>query len=315
MSLQRSALRKGNNEYLKVHGGGGGGEYETRIKVKDYKIFYDPRCDTFMDLLLSFASELVGTAAFIFLATGAIYSFFFVTGEPSNPSVVDEETFVVAIAFGLALTAAFNATNCISGGGLNPVVTFVAMFMGKLTVVRAIIYTIAQLVGGILGSAFVLSITPGYIKAYTDYEKYAGCTILNSNLSLGFGVWVETLLTFIFTLVIALTVIDPIDKGMKTESHNFFRSLIPGVTLSALMLVGYPLTGCSLNPARSLGPAIIASYYSNFGIYWAGPYAGACITVVVYWVLLLFMIDKRRDFVYGNDRIEIRAKNPEAGNN
>lgn len=269
---------------------------DTKYTPKGVGWIYDDR-DTFKNLLLSFMSELLFTAIFVFLGTGTIYSYF-LGSDTAEIGITDQAgVLTISLGFGLSLTACLYASINISGGGLNPVLAFAFWGINNISMIRTLVYIVAQLVGGLLGSGFLYSIVPQSIIQDNSFYRYAGATVLNLNYySIGFGVWVETVLTFFFTMIVILTVGKPIsEKRTEQDPDNkyavpLFACIGPGAALSVLMMIGYRLTGCSLNPARSLGPAVISNFYNSFGVYWGGPFAGAAIAILLY--ILMAMLSE-----------------------
>ncbi|WP_461226041.1 MIP/aquaporin family protein [Lacticaseibacillus suihuaensis] len=198
-------------------------------------------------------SEFLGTFLLVFLGSGAVL---FAKGD----------ALTIAIGFGLAITVSAYAFGGISGGHFNPAVTTAMMINGRTPVGEGFAYMVAQIIGAIAASGAV-RVVVGALKlptnqlAQTDFPK----------LDVGTAFFVEALATFLFLMVIlAVTA--------KTGNGDF-AGLTIGVTLMLLIIFSVNLTGASLNPARSIGPALFAggSALSHLWLYIVAPEVGAVV--------------------------------------
>ena len=196
---------------------------------------------------------------------------------------------LTALAFGLVIVGMAYCIGNISGCHINPAVSLGVLISGRMDTKDFCGYVVAQCLGALAGAGILAAIfSAGNVTDMTasaDLAKGAfglGCNGLggvgDSALA---GLLVECLLTFFFVLTI-IGVTDP-DAG-----HGSFGGLIIGLTLVLIHIFGIGLTGTSVNPARSLGPAIVAAISGNtnaIGVLWvfiAGPFAGAALAAVVY---------------------------------
>ena len=189
------------------------------------------------DLIRKAAAEFAGTALLVFLGVGSA-----VFGIDKIGSVG------VALAFGLTLLALAYAIGPISGCHVNPAVTLGALTSGRLTVVDAAGYWIAQLLGGIAGAAVLKLMTSDFGKV-KDQTGTGGANDWGMSISGGGAFVLEMALGFVLVLVVLLVTADAAAPG--------FAGLAIGLTLTVANLVGIPLDGASVNPARSLGPALM----------------------------------------------------------
>lgn len=182
-------------------------------------------------------AEFVGTFALVFLAVGAA-----VTGVVSMGGVG------VALAFGAVLTFLVFAIGSVSGAHVNPAVTLAMLVGRKMPVPEAVTYMGAQVAGAVAG-AFVLWIL---VKTgITDETGAMGSNAYGEATGGALGAFIlETVLTALFVLVILLVT----EKGI----HPVGTGIAIGAALTTAHLVAIPLTGTSVNPARSLGPALFA---------------------------------------------------------
>jgi aquaporin Z len=172
---------------------------------------------------------------------------------------------VAPFGFGLGLLAAIQATGHVSGGHYNPAVTFGAFLDGRIDAMNAAGYVVAQVVGAIAGSAVVL--------LFSDQTAVRGTANTFADGKTGVAIATEVLLTAIFLLVI-LTV------TKRSPSQAAFA--IP-LTLVMIHFAGIPFSGASVNPARSLGPALVGgSLDASIFVYFVGPLVGAAIGWAVY---------------------------------
>jgi aquaporin Z len=189
-------------------------------------------------LVRSLAAEFIGTALLVFLAVGA--------------AVVGIDTIGplgVAFAFGLVLLALAYAIGPISGCHINPAVTLGVLLAKGMTAGEAAYYWVAQFAGGIAGAALLKLLTSGF-GGVTDQTGALGSNNWGDGISAGGAFLLEVLLTFMFVAVILLVTGRSATPG--------FAGLAIGLALTAVHLVGIPLDGTSVNPARSLGPALFA---------------------------------------------------------
>ncbi len=187
---------------------------------------------------------LVGLGSMSILATGAI---------PGSPALV-----VVPFGFGLGLLAAIAVSGHVSGGHFNPAVTLGALLDGRIDVMGAIGYVVAQVIGAIGASALILALSSQAVVAGT--KNMPGVTDGGAFLT-------EVVLTAIFVAVI-LTV------TRKDAGHAII--VIP-LTLLVIHAVGIPFSGASVNPARALGPAIVSMDFAAIWIYLTAPFIGAVV--------------------------------------
>lgn len=194
-------------------------------------------------------AEAVGTFFLVFFAVGvATLNFGFkLFGSSTSAGVV-----TTALAFGLVLLGLAYALGPISGCHVNPAVTMGFLVSGQISITEAVGYWIAQLVGGIAGAAVlfgVLSGSPDYSRKTIGLgtDGYNAQSMIH--LDAGGAFAAEAILTLLFVFVILMVTSKigaPLNAGMAI-----------GFTLALVHLIGIPLTGTSVNPARSLGPALI----------------------------------------------------------
>ena len=189
-------------------------------------------------LLRSVVAEFVGTALLVFLAVGTAVAGIHTMGRLG-----------VAFAFGLVVLALAYAIGPISGCHVNPAVTLGVLLAKGMTATEAAYYWVAQFAGAIVGAALLQLMTSGFGDV-TDETGNLGSNDWGATISMGGAFVLEVVLTFVFVGVILLVTGRSATPG--------FAGLAIGLTLTAVHLIGIPLDGTSVNPARSLGPALFA---------------------------------------------------------
>jgi aquaporin Z len=199
-------------------------------------------------------AEFVGTFALVFIGAGA--------GAIGAGGLVG-----VALAHGLVLVAVAAAYGPISGAHINPAVTIALWFGRQIKAAEAVAYIVVQVLGGIAG-AYVLRFVLG------GAGGGLGATVLAGSVSPTQGVVVEAVLTFLLVNTIYNT-------AVSGKAGNQAPMAI-GLTLAFCILMGGPLTGASLNPARTLGPAIVTGNYADLWVYLVGPVIGGLAATLLY---------------------------------
>ena len=199
------------------------------------------------------AAEFVGTFALIFIGAGAL-------------AIGQANLVGVALAHGLVIVAFAYAYGHISGTHINPAVTLGLLIAGEIEFVVAIGYWIVQFLGGILGAIVLNAVLPD--------AGDLGVTILGEGVGVGQGLVVEIVLTFFLVNTIFNT-------AVSGKAGNF-AGLAIGLTLVLCILMGGPLTRASLNPARTLGPAVVSGNYADIWLYFVGPLVGAILAALLY---------------------------------
>ena len=214
-------------------------------------------------LIRSVAAEFLGTMLLVVIAVGSAVGGIDAIGP-----------FGVALAFGLTLLGLAYAIGPISGCHINPAVTLGVLLSRGMTTAEAGYYWAAQVAGGIVGAAILKLLTSGFGDV-TDQTGALGSNDYGATISAGGAFLLEALLTFAFVAVILLVTAKAAAPG--------FAGLGIGLTLTAVHLIGIPLTGTSVNPARSLGPALFAGgdALAHVWLFIVAPLVGAAIAVFV----------------------------------
>lgn len=196
-------------------------------------------------------AEFIGTFTLIFVGAGAV-----ATGA---------DLLGVALAHGLVIVSVAYAYGSISGAHINPAVTLAVALRGRLGWDEALTYWLAQFAGAAAGAAALM-------YALGGADLGLGATV--PTIGVVQAIVVEALLTF----MLANAVLHTAERKAATP----FAGLAIGLTLVAAILMGGSLTGASLNPARSFGPALFTNNLDTFWIYLVGPFLGAAIAAWSY---------------------------------
>lgn len=220
-----------------------------------------------------YGAELVGTFVLVLLGCGSAVM---------GAILGSQSVLVISFAFGLSLLAMVYAIGGISGCHINPAVSISMLATGKIKAKDAAIYIVMQCIGAIVGAAVLYWIatgSPSYdfatIKlAENGYEAGSpgGFSMISAFVA-------ELVLTFIFVLVIHGSTSEKAPKG--------FAGISIGLSLVLIHIVGIPITGTSVNPARSLGPALIVGgdALAQLWLFWVAPIIGGLLAAAV-WKLL-----------------------------
>ena len=187
---------------------------------------------------------------------------------------------LTALAFGLVIVGMAYSVGNISGCHINPAVSLGVLISGGMSVTEFIGYIVSQCLGAFAGAGILAAIFGlGGVKDQTGGFGSNGLAGVNENAFA--GLLVECVLTFVFVLAI-------LGVTSKKAKHGSFGGLVIGLTLTLVHILGIGLTGTSVNPARSFGPALVAAFTGNMaplGALWVfivGPLAGAAIAAVTY---------------------------------
>jgi aquaporin Z len=207
-------------------------------------------------------AEAIGTFILVFIGSLGIAGAIIATSG-QDPTVIILLT--VPFAFGLGLLAAIAIGGATSGGHFNPAVTLAALFDGRITWVDAIGYAVAQIIGGLAASlAILLLLSKEFVGATVNR---AGQTATDVGTQQVHAFAAEIILTAIFVAVI-LTV---------TRRAPSQAIIVIPLTLVVIHFAGILISGASVNPVRSLGPAVVSGDYDGLWVYLTAPFLGSII--------------------------------------
>jgi len=216
-------------------------------------------------------AELIATFAFVFLGAGSVVTAvqYLGAGELTATGLL-----LIALAHGLSIALLVAAVARFSGGHINPAVTVAAVVTRRMGLVKGGMYVVAQLAGAAAGALLLMVVIPD------AFEGTLGAHGLGNQINASTGLLVEAVLTFFLVFVIFATAMDP--KGPAN-----LAPIAIGLVVLVDAIVGVTLTGASMNPARSFGPALAVGQWADHWVYWVGPIMGGIVAAVLYEVVFL----------------------------
>ncbi len=228
--------------------------------------------------------EFVGTMLLVIFGCGtAVVLETFVSGlygvtSASAPGISLPYTLLaVSLAFGLVLMAIVYTMGKVSGAHVNPAVSVACLIDGRMSVIECVEYVVLQVLGGIAGAAVLMLILGN--ASSLGANGYGTLSVLQNmaptvKVTAQIAFLVETILTFIFVLVVLAT----------TKKENCFSGLVIGLTLTLVHIFGIVFTGTSVNPARSIGPALLTGgdALSQLWVFILAPLLGGILAAVFY---------------------------------
>jgi MIP family channel proteins len=245
------------------------------------------------------AAEFMAMILFVWIGTGAaVSSNFFTEGGGVDPA----RLLTIAMAFGIGITVLAYGIGHISGGHINPAVTFAFMLLRKQSPVAGILYMVSQFAGAVVGSFIVWGCSIGLTNGCPDDETMGVCAgsslgdgsfgpaymlgvnQVNSRINLGSAFLLELMGTYL----LVITVLNSAVHVKSTAGNCAPLAIGFSVLLAHILLI--PFTGCGINPARSFGPMIVDSIggYSSMvwirgvWVYYTAPFVGAGLAATTY---------------------------------
>ncbi len=217
--------------------------------------------------LAAYLAELIGTFLLVFFITSVIV-LFLSTGEQAS---FGTDFAVIGLVHAFLLFGLIVMFGVVSGGHFNPAVTLAAAAIKRISPIDALIFMLAQLIGGVLGAFLCKGLLLDEGRA-THYGAATVSPILGSNFR---GSIIEAIGTFCLVLVILAAV-------YSKKSVKDWAPLAIGTTLGFIVMVGGPLTGGSFNPARWFGPALVGNTWGGVWPYIVGPIVGSLLAAAVF---------------------------------
>ncbi|XP_021743090.1 probable aquaporin TIP3-2 [Chenopodium quinoa] len=228
--------------------------------------FGRPEEATHPDSMRATLAEFISTLIFVFAGEGSQLALRKLYGDEATTGA--SSLMVIALAHAFGLFAAVAASLNVSGGHVNPAVTFGALVGGRVSFLRAILYWVAQLLGAIVAALL--------LRLVTDGMRPVGLGVAYGEGNLQ-ALILEIVMTFGLVYTVYATAIDP-----KRGSLGTIAPLAIALIVGANILVGGPFDGASMNPARAFGPALIGWRWRNHWIYWVGPLIGGGLAGLIY---------------------------------
>lgn len=218
-------------------------------------------------MLRSLGAEFLATFALVFVGAGSVVA--------DTASGGDVGLVGIALAHALVLSVMVTITLPLSGGHVNPAVTFALWVARRIEAWRALLYVVAQLAGAAAGALLLKALFPAGAGQATGW----GLPRISPFLSFPQAVVLEAVLTLFLVSAVFGTAVSP--RAPKVGGFGI------GLVLLFDILAAGPLTGAAMNPARAFGPALVASDWHAQAAYWAGPLLGAAVAALVWgWFLL-----------------------------
>jgi MIP family channel proteins len=228
-------------------------------------------------------AEFVGTFTLIFAGAGSILTIAKALAFSTAPNVAALDFYSgltlvgVALANGLAIAVMVSAVGHISGGHFNPAITLGFFVTRRIAPSLAVVYWSMQFAGAAAAAALLRWLFPESARRITNL----GAPGLASGVSVWQGLVIELVLTFFLVWVVFATAADP---GGTFKS---IAGLAIGLTITMDVLVGGPMTGAAMNPARAFGPELLSRHWTDAWVWYAGPFIGAALAALVYDTLYL----------------------------
>lgn len=207
-----------------------------------------------------YLAELLGTFALVFCGTGAI-----IINQESNGAITHVG---IAITFGFVIMAMIYALGDVSGAHMNPAVTIAFTLAKRLPLKQTLPYILSQAIGAFLASAILKYLFPASDTLGTTLP--AGTEMQSFIL--------ELILTFFLMLVI-------INVATGSKEQGMFAGLAIGSTILLEAMFAGPICGASMNPTRSIAPAIVSGHTEHLWVYIVAPIAGAALSIPVFKML------------------------------
>ncbi len=221
-------------------------------------------------------AEFIGPFALVFIGAGSILTAI-TQGYGDGGTLV-----LVALAHGLAIGLMVAAAGHISGGHYNPAVTIALFIGGKIGLVKSAGYIIAQLLGATVAALVLREVFDNSVADLASSIPTVNYAASQDGIIVGRtnAVCLEIVATFFLVYVVCGTAVD-------SRGPHAIASLAIGLTMTMEILMGGPLTGAAMNPARHFGPALVAGEWKDTWIYWVGPIIGGALGSIVHNYILI----------------------------
>lgn len=226
--------------------------------------------------------EFFGMGIFIFLALSGVQAALEApTGFPSSRGPTVSQIQSIGFSFGAGITVALFLCGPISGGVLNPAVLLSLVLAGNINWLRGILYFFAQIVGAIIGA---------YFANFVTAHELQGVNLLNPGFNYAQGFFAEALLTCTLCVTVLFVIVD---KSPLAE----FAPFVVGLSVFMCHIVGAPIDGTSINPARSFAASIVSGKWANHWIFWFGPLIGGVFAYMIYMTCKIFTSESQGELL------------------
>lgn len=214
-------------------------------------------------------AETVGVLVLVLIGTGVIVA----SGAVDAGALSSARLAIIALAIGLTYMALVALTLGISGGHINPAVTFAAVITGRMTLPVGGLYIVGQVAGAIAASFILKALLADAVEGNLGAVAVNDAAMAN----LGAAFAIELILGFVLVFVVLAVAVGP-----GASAAPAIAPVGIGLIVVVGTFLGLALTGAAMNPARALGPAWAAGVWTDHWIYWLGPLAGAAIAALLY---------------------------------
>ncbi len=213
-----------------------------------------------------YTAEVIGTFILVFIGAGAVCADSYLKSAGGTGIGL----LGISMAFGLAVVAVVYSLGYISGSHINPAVTVACWVTKRMDTNMAVFYIISQLLGATAAGFALKLLYPNAIGTV-----HLGATSLAEGVPLAKGVLMEFVITFLLVFTVFSTAID-------RRANKAFAGLCIGFAIFFGVLIGGAVTGGSMNPARTFGPAIASIFFKDQFVYWVGPILGGIAAALFY---------------------------------
>lgn len=262
---------------------------EAKAIAEEFELGVDFHVTDWVSIIYGSIGEFIGMILFLYFNIAAILGL--------NPTVfagADTATPVLQIAFqfGLSIFLLVYVFGQVSGGHMNPAVTFGLMCAKKCTFQRAVCYVIAQCVGATIGSGIAKGVYGDDNYTYNGSE-FAGANSVNPAIGKGGTFGAEVMGTYLLVLTVFMATNATVNKKVP-----FIGALLPfaigmAVTIAHIALV--PIDGCSINPARSFGAAAVSGLWDDQWVFWIGPLVGGFLAAASFELVIKRPVERTTD--------------------
>lgn len=211
-------------------------------------------------------AEFVGTFALVFIAAGSVCADFYLRQSGGQGLGL----LGISIAFGVVVSAVIYATSYVSGSHVNPAVTISFWITKRMDPNTAIMYIISQIAGATVAGLALKTLFPDAAKTV-----YLGTCMLAPGVSIGRGILMEFIISFLLIFTIYGTLVD-------RRAPAGFAGLAIGLVVLFGSMIGGTISGGAMNPVRVFGPAIASGQFTHHYVWWTGPILGGILGGIVY---------------------------------
>lgn len=228
------------------------------------------------DFFRAVIGELVATTFFLFNTVTVVQ-----LGRLTR-TLEPAKHLIISLAFGFNIFLLVWMFAGVSGGNLNPAVSFCLMLGKHISVVRALCYIVAQCLGAVIGAALAKVVTNG--RQFGNV--YGAANVINPGFSEERVFLGEMILTMLLCLTVLVGTNGELWRLMSMVKISAQLPVALGVVVSIAHFVLIPIDSCSINPARSFGPAVVANQWESHWVYWVAPCSGAVLALLLWEVIL-----------------------------